>query len=116
MREEADVVVPEDRTGGLEAEGEPAVLERFRQLAQGRTAIIISHRFPTVRMADRIIVIERGKIIEEGTDTDLLVRGGRYAKLFMVQAEGYRGRSKRRATAWRTKLVPRCPLALERGA
>ena len=68
---------------------EHAVFERFRALADGRTTILISHRFPTVRMADRIVVIEGGQLREEGTHDDLVARGGRYAELFALQAEGY---------------------------
>src|SRR5206468_9233294 len=67
MREEADVLVLDEPTAALDAEAEHAVFERFRALAKGRTTLLISHRFSTVRMADRIIVLEHGQIIEEGT-------------------------------------------------
>ena len=66
------------------------MFERFRTLSRGRTAIVISHRFPTVRMADRIIVIEHGRITEEGTHAALVGGGGKYARLFTLQADGYR--------------------------
>ena len=90
MREEADILVLDEPTSALDAEAEHQIFERFRQLARGRTAILISHRFPTVRMADKIVVIEGGHIIEEGTHAELLAKGARYAHLFELQASGYR--------------------------
>lgn len=89
MREEADILVLDEPTAALDAEAEHAVFERFRALAQGRTTILISHRFPTVRMADRIVVIDGGRIVEEGTHASLVEQGGRYAHLFSLQAQGY---------------------------
>jgi ATP-binding cassette subfamily B protein len=90
MREEADILVLDEPTAALDAEAEHAVFERFRQLAQGRTTIVISHRFPTVRMARRIVVLDRGSIVESGTHDDLVTRAGKYARMFALQAEGYR--------------------------
>jgi ATP-binding cassette subfamily B protein len=89
MREEADILVLDEPTAALDAEAEHAVFERFRALAQGRTTIVISHRFPTVRMADRIIVLEKGVLSEQGSHAELVAAGGRYAQLFALQARGY---------------------------
>jgi ATP-binding cassette, subfamily B, bacterial len=90
MREEADILILDEPTAALDAEAEHAVFERFRKLTAGRTAILISHRFPTVRMADRILVLEGGRVIEDGTHAGLLAAGARYAALFKLQAAGYR--------------------------
>jgi ATP-binding cassette subfamily B protein len=90
MREEADILILDEPTAALDAEAEHAVFERFRTLTAGRTAILISHRFPTVRMADRILVLEGGRVIEDGTHAELLKAGARYAELFTMQASGYR--------------------------
>ena len=89
MREESDILILDEPTAALDAETEHAVFERFRALAESRTTILISHRFPTVRMADRILVLEGGSIIEEGSHAELLARGARYAQLFELQARGY---------------------------
>jgi hypothetical protein len=72
-----------------DARAEHAVFERFPALARGRTTFLISHRFPTVRMADRILVLDSGRIVEEGTHDSLVAAGGRYAQLFSLQAHGY---------------------------
>jgi ATP-binding cassette subfamily B protein len=89
MREGADILVLDEPTAALDAESEHAVFERFRDLTRGRTSIIISHRFPTVRMADRILVLEGGRVIEDGTHDELLAKGARYARFFELQAKAY---------------------------
>ena len=89
MREEADILVLDEPTAALDAEAEHAVFERFRTLAAGRTTFLISHRFSTVRRADRILVLEHGKILEDGSHPALLAANARYAKLFQLQAQGY---------------------------
>jgi ATP-binding cassette subfamily B protein len=90
MREEADILILDEPTAALDAEAEHAVFERFAALAKGRTTILISHRFPTVRMADRILVLEHGRVIEDGSHAELVRAGARYARLFDLQARGYR--------------------------
>jgi ATP-binding cassette subfamily B protein len=90
MREEADILVLDEPTAALDAEAEHAVFTRFRQLSEGRTTIVISHRFPTVRMARRIIVLEQGSLVEAGSHAELIALDGRYARMFALQAEGYR--------------------------
>jgi ATP-binding cassette subfamily B protein len=89
MRQEADILVLDEPTAALDAEAEHAVFQRFRELAEGRTTIVISHRFPTVRIADRIIVLEKGEVIESGSHDQLVAAQGRYAQLFALQAQGY---------------------------
>lgn len=89
MRAGADILVLDEPTAALDAEAEAAVYERFRELTKGRTTLLISHRFPTVRNADRIVVLERGRIVEEGSHASLMELDGRYARLFRLQAQGY---------------------------
>ena len=89
MREEADILVLDEPTAALDAEAEHAVFQRFRELSLGRTTIVISHRFPTVRMARKIIVLEQGALIEAGSHAELIALGGKYAHMFALQAQGY---------------------------
>ena len=89
MREDADILVLDEPTAALDAESEHAVFERFRELAKNRTTIVISHRFPTVRMAKNIIVLEQGQVVEHGSHESLLEHGGKYARMFKLQAQGY---------------------------
>jgi ATP-binding cassette subfamily B protein len=87
---DAEVLVLDEPTASLDAEREYEIFQRFRRLTDGRIAILISHRFSTVRMADRIAVLENGELIEFGTHRELLEKEGTYARLFNMQAEGYR--------------------------
>lgn len=87
---EAEILVLDEPTAALDARAEFEVFRRFRDLSRDRTAVIISHRFSTVRMADRILVLEGGRVLETGTHAQLQAQGGRYAELFELQAAGYR--------------------------
>ena len=87
---DADLIILDEPTAALDAKAEAEVFARFKSLAAGKTAVIISHRFSTVRMADRILVLEHGGILEQGTHEELLSLRGRYAELFDLQAAGYR--------------------------
>ena len=87
---ESQVLILDEPTAALDARAEYEVFVRFAQLVAGRMAIIISHRFSTVRMADRIIVMRGGEVVEEGSHAKLVARRGLYAELFELQAEGYR--------------------------
>ncbi len=87
---DAQIIALDESTSSLEARSEFEVFQRFRELARGRTAILISHRFSTVRMADRILVLDRGRIIESGAHEELMRLAGRYAALYDMQARNYR--------------------------
>lgn len=87
---DAQVLVLDEPTAALDARAEFEVFQRFKELSAGRTAVLISHRFSTVRMADRILVLENGRIAESGSHEELLAAQGRYAELFNLQAAGYR--------------------------
>jgi len=84
------VLVLDEPTASMDAEAEAEVFARFRSLAANRIAIVISHRFSTVRMADEIVVLEHGAVVERGSHDQLMAQGGRYAHLFNLQASGYR--------------------------
>ena len=87
---DAQLLVLDEPTAALDARSEYEVFERFAELTSGKTALLISHRFSTVRMADRIVVLADGRIAEHGSHTDLLRRGGEYAAMFELQASSYR--------------------------
>jgi ATP-binding cassette, subfamily B, bacterial len=86
----AQIVILDEPTAALDARAEAEVFERFKSLADGTTAVLISHRFSTVRMADRIVVLADGAVSEAGTHAELMAAKGRYAELFELQAAGYR--------------------------
>jgi ABC-type multidrug transport system fused ATPase/permease subunit len=90
MRRRADILVLDEPTASVDAEAEVRIFEQFRAATRDQMAILISHRFSTVRMADRILVLHDGRVIEEGSHDELVRRGGRYAHLFSLQAAGYR--------------------------
>ncbi len=87
---DAQLLILDEPTAALDARAEYDVFVRFNELMSGRMAIVISHRFSTVRMADRIVVLERGEVVEQGTHAQLVEAGGPYAELFTMQAAGYR--------------------------
>src|SRR3989475_926988 len=91
MREDARILLLDEPTSALDAQAEYDLFERLRSLTHGRTAVYISHRFSTVRRADRIIFLEHGRLVEEGTHEELMRLGGRYARLFRMQAAAYTG-------------------------
>ena len=87
---EADVLILDEPTAALDARSEFEVFQRFKELSEGKTAILISHRFSSVRMADRILVLADGKVEAAGTHEELMSQPGRYSELFELQAAGYR--------------------------
>lgn len=87
---DAQLLILDEPTSALDARAEYTVFERFAELTKGKTAVLISHRFSTVRMADRILVLEKGEMVEIGSHEELILNGGKYAELFNLQAQGYR--------------------------
>lgn len=90
MRSHADVLILDEPTAAIDAKAEADIFAHFRELTANRISIIISHRFSTVRIADHIIVLDAGKIVEEGSHEKLLEQNGQYANLFHLQAKGYK--------------------------
>jgi ATP-binding cassette, subfamily B, bacterial len=86
---ESQLLILDEPTSALDARAEYEVFQRFSELTKGKTAVLISHRFSTVRMADRILVLDRGELLEMGSHKELLAKQGRYAELFQLQAKGY---------------------------
>jgi len=89
MRTGADILVLDEPTAAMDAEAEVRIFDHFRTITQNQMVVLISHRFSTVRMADKIVVMAGGELIEQGTHEELLKLGGRYARLFSIQAAGY---------------------------
>ena len=89
MRSDADILVLDEPTAAMDALSEAAVFDHFRSVSKKKIAILISHRFSTVRAADQIIVIHDGAIVEQGNHESLLEKNGQYAHLFKLQAKGY---------------------------
>ena len=87
---DAQVLILDEPTAALDARSEHEVFERFAELTKGKMALLISHRFSTVKMADRILVLENGRIAEQGPHEQLLMNKGRYAEMFELQAASYR--------------------------
>jgi len=87
---DTQLLILDEPTASLDARAEYEVFQRFAQLTKGKSAVLISHRFSTVRMADRILVLDKGELVELGSHEELLQKGGRYAELFDLQAMGYR--------------------------
>jgi ATP-binding cassette subfamily B protein len=86
---DAQVLILDEPTAALDARAEYEVFQRFAELTKGKSAVLISHRFSTARLADRIIVLEKGTVLEIGSHEELLIKDGRYAELFQLQAMGY---------------------------
>jgi ATP-binding cassette subfamily B protein len=87
---DAQLLILDEPTAALDAKSEHEVFQRFAELTHGKMALLISHRFSTVKMADRILVLEHGQIAEQGNHEQLLLQGGRYAEMFELQAASYR--------------------------
>jgi ABC-type multidrug transport system fused ATPase/permease subunit len=86
---DADVLILDEPTAALDPRSEAALFARFAELASGRTALLITHRLASVRLADRVLVLQGGRLVEEGTHEELLARGGEYAALYSLQAGQY---------------------------
>ncbi|MEN8210673.1 MAG: ATP-binding cassette domain-containing protein, partial [Thermodesulfobacteriota bacterium] len=85
----AEFVILDEPSSALDPETEMNIFSRLKKLIKGRSALIISHRYSTVKMADKIIVLDKGEIIEQGTHSQLMAKNGKYAGLYQTQAMGY---------------------------
>ena len=86
---DAEIVVLDEPSSALDPKTETAIFSKLKKLMKGRSALIISHRYSTVRMADKILVLDKGQIIEQGSHEDLIKENGKYSKLYKSQAKGY---------------------------
>jgi len=102
----ADILIADEPTSSLDAEAEASVFKMIRRLAKDRAAVVVSHRFSTVRMADRIYVLDRGRIVEMGSHGELMAMNGRYARLFAIQAAPYLSSTEEVAVDHRGKGAP----------
>ena len=89
MRSGAGVLILDEPTAALDVRGEAEVYERFLDLTRGATTLVISHRFSTVRRADRIVVVEGGRVVEDGSHDELIAASGRYAAMYWLQASRF---------------------------
>jgi ATP-binding cassette subfamily B protein len=89
MREDAQLLILDEPTAALDARAEHEIYLRFKELTKGRSTLLISHRFSTVRMADHIVVLDGGRIVEQGPHDALVAQGGMYSRLYAMQAERY---------------------------
>ena len=86
---DAEIVVLDEPSSALDPETEMNIFSKLKKLIQGRSALIISHRYSTVKMADKILVLDKGQIVEQGSHEELMARGGKYSRLYNTQAKGY---------------------------
>ncbi len=106
---DARILLLDEPTSALDAQAEFELFARLRSLAHGRTAIYISHRFSTVRQADRILFLEHGRLVEQGTHAELMALHGRYAELFTLQAAAYTGELTERVRLLASSSIPSRP-------